>query len=192
MMPILINLEGRPASGFAEPIGLLQDCHRRIEWFLSELRRVSSQWHGAQPDDADRRTLESCLHYFTIGAPRHVADEEESLFPRLRGRSDAAAQALVSLQRLESDHLQADAWHHEANDLVRRWLTDGRLDAAAADRLATLLEQLTSLYAAHITVEDNEVFPAAAAALDAAELTAIGREMALRRGLDPAQALSRG
>jgi hemerythrin-like domain-containing protein len=46
-----------------------------------------------------------------------------------------------------------------------------------------LLVQLRDLYRHHIATEDNEVFPAAAAALSVAEREAIGSEMASRRGI---------
>ena len=37
-MPISIG--ARPQSGFDDPLGLLSDCHRRIESFLGVLIRV--------------------------------------------------------------------------------------------------------------------------------------------------------
>jgi hypothetical protein len=43
------------------------------------------------------------------------------------------------------------------------------------------LLQLRDLYRQHIATEDNEVFPAAAAALSAADRHAMGSEMAARR-----------
>ena len=49
--------------------------------------------------------------------------------------------------------------------------------------MAELLESLGTLYARHIAIEDHEVFPAAAGALTAIDINAIGIEMAARRGL---------
>ena len=52
-----------------------------------------------------------------------------------------------------------------------------------AARLLTLVLQLRDLYRHHIATEDNEVFPAAAAALSASDRQAIGGEMASRRSI---------
>ena len=38
-MPVRIG--GRPEHGFDEPLGLLSDCHRRIERFLGVLAAVA-------------------------------------------------------------------------------------------------------------------------------------------------------
>jgi hypothetical protein len=43
-MPIVIG--AKPESSFKNPIGLLNDCHRRIERFLSVLVRVTAEAHG--------------------------------------------------------------------------------------------------------------------------------------------------
>jgi hemerythrin-like domain-containing protein len=120
-----------------------------------------------------------------VAAPRHTADEEESLFPRLRSAgAEAAIQAVEEIRRLEADHERADACHAEANALAGRWLSEGTLPSAETNRLAELLEALTAIYREHIAIEDSRVFPAAAAALPADELEAVGREMAARLVLD--------
>ena len=185
MPPVFVNFGTPRESSFAQPLGLLSDCHRRIESFLTDMRRVATELGGGILSEADRERLSGAVRYFTVAAPRHTADEEESLFPRLRAATDPQArQAIDALSRLEADHDRADSCHAEANALADRWLAEGLLDSADAGRLIELLETLAAIYAAHIAVEDSQVFPAAAEALDAGQLEAIGREMAARRGLD--------
>ena len=46
-----------------------------------------------------------------------------------------------------------------------------------------MLTELRDLYRHHMATEDNEVFPAAAAYLSASDREAIGKEMAIRRGV---------
>lgn len=185
MLPVFVNLGPPRESGFAQPLGLLSDCHRRIESFLCDMRRVACEGRGAALSDTDRARLAAAVHYFTIAAPRHTADEEESLFPRLRAATgEQARRAINELKRLEADHDRADACHTEANALANRWLCEGSLDVVAAERLIELLETLAAIYAAHIAVEDSQVFPAATEVLDHGQIEAIGREMATRRGLD--------
>ena len=65
--------------------------------------------------------------------------------------------------------------------LVQRWLAEDCLSPSEARELRARLARLQVLYQRHITVEDQELFPAAARVLDSAQLRQIGREMAARR-----------
>ena len=181
---MLVKIGQSADHGFDKPLGLLSDCHRRIEQFLGALITIAEAWRGGQLPDADRRALERALTYFSTAAPRHSADEEESLFPRLRACAAPEARAAMdAVDRLEADHRVADEHHKAVETLGRRWLDAGSLDAAA---LTSLLEHLTSLerlYGAHIAVEDRDLFPAAGRVLSPADLEAIGREMAARRNV---------
>lgn len=183
-MPIHINRQ--PDHDFDEPLGLLSDCHRRIEHFLEVLIAVHAKAGGQALSASDRTALEGSLQYFRTAAPRHTADEEESLFPRLRESGDpVAAQALDAIDRLEHDHEEANAHHAAVDVLVRRWLDAGTLPAVDAAELGDRLSRLQSLYRQHIGVEDQELFPAAARVLDEEQIGQIGREMAARRGVRP-------
>ncbi len=179
-----IHIGGHTDHGFTEPLGLLSDCHRRIEHFLQLLITVDLKAAGGTLSLEYRRALEGALKYFETAAPTHTADEEDSLFPRLRAsdRPDAK-RALTLIEQLEHDHVAADQHHAAVNMLVRRWIEADRLDMADATALRTHLTALQALYSAHIAVEDDDLFPAAARALDAPALQAIGREMAARRNV---------
>ena len=189
-MPIQIGQP--PGHDFDEPLGLLSDCHRRIEHFLHVLVVVDAEAAGGPLTLAHRGALEASLRYFAIAAPKHTADEEESLFPRLRGSSDPAAVAAMTLvDRLEHDHDEADAHHAAVGVLVQRWLTEDGLPPSDATELRERLAQLKVLYQRHITVEDEELFPAAARVLDDAQLRQIGLEMAARRRVRSENSLDR-
>lgn len=185
-MPVLLGAQ--PDKGFDDPIGLLSDCHRRIERFLGVLIAVSDRSRGRPIGTEERNALATALRYFREAAPRHTQDEEESLFPRMRSATGAGAAAartaLRQVEELERQHADAAAWHHEVDVLGERWLSHGTLDATETDRLRDLLAVLRRLYQEHIAVEDREVFPAAAKALTKADLEAMGQEMARRRGLE--------
>src|SRR3954466_3949201 len=81
-VPIVIG--AKPESNFTDPIGLLTDCHRRIERFLSVLVQVAAQAKGGPLTEEQRHGLDTALRYFRDAAPKHTADEESTLFPRLR------------------------------------------------------------------------------------------------------------
>ncbi len=85
-MPIAIGQ--KLESDFRNPLGLLSDCHRRIERFLDGLIVISEEAQGNKIDDVQRQQFEVGLRYFRVAAPKHTLDEEESLFPRLRLHKD--------------------------------------------------------------------------------------------------------
>lgn len=179
-MPITIGR--RPDHGFDEPLGLLTDCHRRIEYFLQVLLTIATQVNGGSLSAADRAQLDGALTYFATAAPRHTADEEESLFPRLRASDDPATSAALDVIRaLERDHAAAQEHHAVVDALGRHWLVDGSLAPNEARQLRNRLETLQTIYHQHIAIEDRELFPAAGRVLSAEQLGDMGREMAARR-----------
>jgi hemerythrin-like domain-containing protein len=183
-MPLRI---GQPLDrGYDQPLGLLSDCHRRIEHFLLVLSTAAAS-AGSTPLSAARRAdLEAAVTYFSTAAPTHTADEEESLFPRLRQTADpAAAAALETVAELEHDHHIAAEHHGAVDEMVRRWLERNVLEPGEARALREHLSALCALYERHISIEDREVFPAAARLLSPEEIAQIGVEMAGRRSRRP-------
>jgi hemerythrin-like domain-containing protein len=176
-MPVIIG--EKPQSHFSDPIGLLTDCHRRIERFLGVLVRIAGDAGTGPLTDGERSSWETALDYFRDAAPRHTADEEVSLFPVLR----RAGVEMEKVDGLEADHARADVAHREVERLGRGWLAAGALSRQDAETLTGLLEELTLLYRGHIAIEEGEVFPAASRVLGAGDRERIGREMRERRGL---------
>jgi hemerythrin-like domain-containing protein len=170
-MPVTIG--AKPEHNFDQPLGLLGDCHRRIERFLEVLIRIANDGLSEQ----NLLALPVALRYFREAAPRHTADEEESLFPRMRTCGSPEV-----LAALEGDHRSAGALHDEVDALFSQWQRE-ELPAAKVTRLREALTELKRIYAAHIRVEDEIVFPLAGRTLDRETQLAIGREMAKRRGI---------
>jgi len=183
-MPIQIGQ--KPSPTFQQPLELLSDCHRRVESFLRDLIVVAEQAGGGELNAKQREALETALRYFREAAPKHTADEEESLFPRMRALGDAATgEALAKIDALEADHHVAKHSHDVVEQLGRAWLAQGRLSADDAAHLTEHLRALRSIYERHIAVEDSEIFPLAAKVVPQNQLAEVGREMARRRGQDP-------
>lgn len=179
-----VTLGAKPEHDFDQPLGLLSDCHRRIERFLGILSKVAAEARGQALSVQHRTALEAALRYFAVAAPKHTADEEQSLFPRLRDSADPRAKvALERVQALEADHRAADLGHAEVDRLGRLWLEHNHLAESDTQRLIDQLAALQQLYRHHIQVEDEEVFPVASQVLNVVEIDRIGREMAQRRGL---------
>lgn len=174
---------GAKTQDFSDPTGLLSDCHRRIEMFLGVLQRVAQMLDSPLPADA-RDSFQTALRYFQDAAPKHTQDEEESLFPRLRGiQHPEIEMALSALNALEHDHRRADALHSEVHQLGLKCLENGNLSVPDAVRFRRAVGDLTSIYGEHIRIEDDVVFPAAQRELSRSQKDAIASEMRSRREL---------
>lgn len=179
---MLTQIGAKPESDFSEPLGMLSDCHRRIQFCLRDLVRLAESAMRLDPDQ--RVALERALRYFRESAPRHTADEEESLFPRLRAMNDGRLnKVFVKIEELEADHMRANESHSAVDAIGVRWLVDGVIGMEEAARLKAQLQGLSELYEHHLAVEDAEIFPVAGALLSANDKTELGQEMAARRGL---------
>jgi hemerythrin-like domain-containing protein len=179
-MPVQI---GAKAHSFSHPMALLNDCHRRIEMFLGSLERLAELID--LPLSAEAKTaLDSALRYFRESAPKHTADEEESLFPRLRKiQFPATEDAIATLATLEREHDRSDQLHTELHTLGMHHLERSHFTPSETTRFRQVVSELSRIYKEHIRIEDNVVFPAAEQNLSGAEKGAIAQEMAARRGV---------
>jgi hemerythrin-like domain-containing protein len=173
-----IQIGAKPDSGFDDPIGMLKDCHRRIESFLGILCVVTDRAKGRSLTDEEREAVKAALQYFRTGGQRHTADEEESLFPRLR-KSDA--NSFEEIDRLEEDHHEANDLHRSVERLYSTWIESGTLGAEDTQQLHAETERLKQLYSDHIRVEETVVFARASQVLDSHAIAAIGTEFRFRR-----------
>jgi len=173
-----VQIGANPDSGFDDPIGMLKDCHRRIEAFLGILCVVAGRAAGRSLTAEERNAIQAALQYFRVGGTRHTEDEEESLFPRLRA-SDA--EAYKEIDRLERDHRKAGRLHGSVERLYLEWIESGKLQPEETQQLTVETSQLSALYSAHIQIEEAVVFARATQALDSQTIAAIGSEFRLRR-----------
>ena len=178
-MPVQI---GQKESDFSNPLGLLSDCHRRIERFLEVLIRLADQAGASPLGQPEREALEKSLAYFRTSAPKHTADEEDSLFPRLR-QLESARESLTCLAELENDHQSAARDHDFVDSVGREWLQAGTISPGQKSGLREALARLSRMYQRHIAIEDRELFPLAGRVLPPDQLAEVGREMAERRAV---------
>jgi len=179
-----LNILGRtPDHDFDEPIGLLMDCHRRIEMFLELLQRAVREHADTPLSTLTAGAIRNAQRYFAKAAPKHTADEEESLFPRLRAAAQTQGKDCAAISRLEGDHEHADRLHSQVDGLLEAWLREGSLPAERSTELGSILATLRELYREHIHMEETEVFPLAGSLLSPSNLSAVGLEMRARGGL---------
>ncbi len=177
-----IQIGARPDAGFDDPLGMLKDCHRRIERFLQILCVVVERAHGRAMTQEESAAVQAALSYFHLGGKRHKADEEESLFPRLRAAGADPAE-LERVGVLENDHRTAERLHVEIDRLYTAWLQAGRLSVDDEAVLRSTAERLRGIYAQHIEIEEKIVFPHAAERLNKEALAEIGDEFRARRDI---------
>jgi hemerythrin-like domain-containing protein len=175
-----IQIGAKPDAGFDNPIGMLKDCHRRIEQFLHVLCLVVDRAPGRPLTEEEAGAVKSALHYFRVGGQRHTADEEQSLFPRMRAERTTAS-ALKEIDALEADHRIADDLHAAVENLYEAWLQGKTLNSEELEQLRAKTERLKQLYEGHIRIEENLIFPSAAEGLDGNTLAQMGEEFRARR-----------
>jgi hemerythrin-like domain-containing protein len=174
-----IQIGAKPDSGFDDPIGMLTDCHRRIEHFLDILCVVAHSAEARSLAADESAAVHASLDYFRLGGQRHNADEEQSLFPRLR--ESAAHHDFTEIPDLEGDHQDANRLHQQVETLYRKWIAAGALDLKDQDELSIATRHLKRLYTEHIRLEEQVVFPRAARVLTPEAIHAIGEEFRARR-----------
>jgi len=172
-MPTLLGVPEPPHT--EDVVELMLACHGRIRHFLG-LARAIGRGEAASADDL-RDACDRTRRYFVEALPRHVADENESVLPRLRGRLEPLDATLETLHAQHADH----APHVDA--LVR--LLDAiALDPTSPERRASLLvyaESLTAELERHLEAEEVHLFPAMRALLSDAEKAQILAELRARR-----------
>lgn len=167
-----------PAVGFEQPFEMLVACHERVKRSLDLLQRLIDYLDTRGHDRSTRSAAADVLRYFDIAAPLHHEDEELHVFPALAGSADPQAKAAIDT--LQRDHARmAEHWKALRGALLR-WRDEDNAplpDAATRSVAAAFI----GLYAAHIAVEEDLVYPAARTRFDDAGLARIGAEMQARR-----------
>ncbi len=135
----------------------LTECHQRIRTFGELLERVAGDATLTLPQRS-----EACLQaarYFREALPLHVADEEQSVAPRLRG-IDAAADA--ALDKMIRQHLEHGPLLEEVLALAVRIAAAPEEDSART-ALAPLAGRLRAELEQHLALEERTWFPLVAA-----------------------------
>ena len=181
---MLVSLRFHPPSHRPpeDPFSLLLECHQRIRTFLAMGQRLAAAL-DAPPRDVSEAAgrLE---RYFTVGLPKHVADEDLSLAPRLRER-EPSAELLATLETVERQHRELEVLLER---LVARWRelqTAPERLAALAPALATDSEQLAVRMEEHLLLEERTLFPMVGAHLSEESVATLGAEMRARRSGAP-------
>lgn len=166
----LLGIGQRPPTK-ETPASLVLDCHQRIRSFT----QLSVRLAEADAPESELAEAAARVHrYFTVALPLHVADEEESIAPRLLL---VASQVADAIERMEREHL-------EHVDLLARLISAWaalKRGARPPSELSANARQLQAALDAHLEAEERIIVPALAA-LPETDARAILQEMRRRRG----------
>lgn len=151
--------------------------------FLGSLKAIGQAY--VVLDDDGAWALENALRYFRQAAPKHTADEEVSLFPRLQRVGGIEESTLAQIERLEKEHEWAGPLHDLVEEIGALWIAERKLPQDQLKLFRDSVAQLESMYSEHIKLEDTVLFPVARQVLSAQEKQEIGLEMAARRSVSP-------
>src|SRR5262245_29316221 len=84
----------------SDPFARLEQTHRRLEERLEQLVRAADDLAQGIGPSAALADIEDVAGFLGRGALRHVEDEEQTLFPHLRGLAELTG----TLAALEEEH----------------------------------------------------------------------------------------
>lgn len=176
----MLHTIGRKRSGAAgsgDIVDMLLECHVRLRRFSGLAVAVAEKTVAPALE-----VSAVCLRverYFAEALPLHVRDEEESVLPRLRGRSPTVDAALDSMH--DQHELHADL---VARVLVAAaTLRSAPRDPAARAALLGVARPLRAVLEPHLVAEEEVIFPALRSLVPSAEQAAIIRELRARRSI---------
>jgi iron-sulfur cluster repair protein YtfE (RIC family) len=154
---------------------LLLACHARIRSFVSLAHDV-----GSRVDAPEDKVVDGCLRverYFAEALPLHVADEEESLLPRLRGQ---APDVDVALQKMHDQHAQHGP-KLRALQRASSFLREAPHNPERRAALAAVADDLAHDFDEHLELEETVIFPAIHRLLSTTTQATIVEELRGRR-----------
>ena len=160
------------------PLEMLQGCHVRIRHFM-QLGRTLAETQGASPEEV-AEAANDIFRYFTQALPLHEADENETLFPRVREAGPLGSPLRQAASAMVEQHHAIDELVAELLSLCGSLRRQPEGLPGLAQQLRHVSTALDRIFDSHLHMEETVIFPAIAQ-LPAEELAAMSREMQQRR-----------
>ena len=165
----------RIENTLGDPVEFLYTEHASIVDWCHRLATLADD-----PTAVDApRVAASLLEFLDETLPRHIADEEEELFPRLKQRAPQDERLMSVIEQLQMEHRedieQGQALHDSLEGLAYGRAISEPVLFAAFVRIFTMLQRR------HQTLENNVVLPAAFEYLDVNDRKALAHSMLARR-----------
>jgi iron-sulfur cluster repair protein YtfE (RIC family) len=133
-----------------DAFAILHDCHEHILQRLARLEQLGRELQQAPAlEDRHLAVLGDVLTFLDVAVPMHSADEEQTLFPRLREALGPTA-GHTPMDCMEQEHVQ----HQALLAGLKRAVVKRDVAATAQAALAIVSE-----YREHIGKEEDVLFP---------------------------------
>jgi len=160
----------RHGTGDAD-LTIMLAAHDAFRRDLTRLARTASAVNLSDPDR--RQSIAAGWDLFTRQLHLHHTAEDELIWPVLRPRLAHSGAALSVLAAMEAEHELIDPLLAAVDNAFAR----------DHDRLADVIDALTSSLTGHLGHEERDGLPLIGVALTAAEWRGVGRKIASRNGL---------
>jgi hemerythrin HHE cation binding domain-containing protein len=171
----------RHGTGDAD-LTIMLAAHRAFRRDLTRLARAAARPAGAlRSEPARRRSVAAGWELFKRELHLHHTAEDEIIWPALRPRLAHSEHALSVLDAMEEEHSRIDPLL-AAVDAAFAGAPEAR-DWPGEDRLADVIDELTSTLTGHLIHEERDGLPLIGVALTAAEWRRAGFRIARRNGL---------
>ena len=158
----------RHGTGDAD-LTIMIAAHDAFRRDLTRLARTASAANLSDP--ARQQSIAAGWDTFKRQLHIHHTTEDEIIWPTLRPRLAHSAAALSVLDAMEAEH-----------QLIDPLLAAVDTEFAGGDRLADVIDALTSSLTGHLRHEERDGLPLIGVALTAAEWRGAGRKMASKNG----------
>jgi len=170
----------RHGTGDAD-LTIMIAAHDAFRRDLTRLARAAAADDLSDP--ARRRSVTAGWEVFKHQLHMHHTAEDEIIWPTMRPRLAHSEAALSVLDALEAEHQRIDPLLAAVDAGFARHDAAPGDGSPDADRLADVIEVLTSTLTGHLAHEERDGLPLIGVALTAAEWRRVGFKMARKNGL---------
>jgi iron-sulfur cluster repair protein YtfE (RIC family) len=165
-----------PLDEPSDIVDLLKECHERIRTNINLAGRLATT-EGIS-DTEVRDAAGRVARYFTEALPLHVADEEESILPRLQGKS---AELDAALSEMHEEHTQHDPHVESLLNLCRSLRESPENLNELRPKLLASAVRLEQEFLSHLDKEEKVILPAIRQLSTPEERDVMLRELRARR-----------
>ncbi|HZR54177.1 MAG TPA: hemerythrin domain-containing protein [Streptosporangiaceae bacterium] len=167
---------------------IMYAAHDAFRRDLTSLARATAGKAGKASnlsDPAKQASVAAGWEVFKRQLHMHHTSEDSCVWPVLRTRFATSESALSVLDAMEEEHQQIDPLLAAVDDAFARRRGDGpdSDDWPGIDRLADVVDVLTTSLTGHLQHEEREGLPLVSAGLTNAQWRGVGRQMARQNGL---------
>jgi len=160
----------------SDVVDLLLECHERIRTFIGLACKL-----GKAPEptmDEIRDAASRVSRYFSEALPLHVADEEQSILPRLAGWNPELD---LALEKMRNEHIEHQGRLQLLLNTCNTLKSSPEMFGSLRDALSAAASALDKEYAEHLDEEERVILPAIRTLLPPDQKRAIESELRSRR-----------